>query len=67
MKLLEGNFELFTDEEKSNYEHIISSIGNNQIQVIDPELIYGRLSDNIGYNRITNRLFSHLVITRLYI
>ncbi|MDH6353867.1 hypothetical protein M2132_000184 [Dysgonomonas sp. PH5-45] len=66
LKQLEGNLELFTDEEESNYEHILSSISNNQIQVIGPELIYGRLFDKIGYNRIEAKLFRHLVITRLY-
>lgn len=66
LKQLEGNLELFTDEEESNYEHILSSISNNQIQVIGPELIYGRLFDKIGYNRIEDKLFRHLVITRLY-
>ena len=66
LKQLEGNLELFTDDEESNYEHILSSIGNNQIQVIGPELIYGRLFDKIGYNRIADNLFRHLVITRLY-
>jgi transposase len=66
LKQLEGNLELFTDEEESHYEHILSSIGNDQIQVIGPELIYGRLFDKVGYNRITDKLFRHLVITRLY-
>ena len=66
LKQLAGNLELFTDEEESNYEHIFSSLSNNQIQVIGPELIYGRLFDKIGYNRISDQLFRHLVITRLY-
>ncbi|NDV64909.1 IS1634 family transposase [Bacteroides sp. 224] len=66
LKQLEGNLELFIDEEESNYEYILSSISNNQIQVIGPELIYGRLFDKIGYNQIEDKLFRHLVITRLY-
>lgn len=66
LKQLEGNLELFADEEESNYEHILSSISNNQIQAIGPEPIYRRLFDKIGYNRIADKLFRHLVITRLY-
>ncbi|MDR2978896.1 MAG: IS1634 family transposase, partial [Bacteroidales bacterium] len=66
LKQLGGNLELFTDDEESHYEQILSSIGNNRIQVIGPEQIYGRLFDKIGYNWIADKLFRHLVITRLY-
>ncbi|WP_203558741.1 IS1634 family transposase [Bacteroides sp. 51] len=66
LKQLNGNLELFADEEETQYEHILSSISNNQVQVIGPELIYGRLFDKIGYDRIEDKLFRHLVITRLY-
>ena len=37
-----------------------------QIQVIGPELIYGRLYDKIGYSGINNEMFRHLVICRLF-
>jgi len=66
LKQYNGNLELFCDEQESQYETILSSITNNQIQVIGPELIYGRLFDKIGYNQIKDMLFRHLVITRLY-
>ena len=66
LKQYAGNLELFCDGEESQYETILTSITNNQIQVIGPELIYGRIFDKIGYNRIEDKLFRHLVITRLY-
>jgi len=58
--------ELFTDEEEATYDSIFSALGNDHIQVIGPELIYGKLFDRIGYNRINELMFRHLVITRLY-
>ena len=66
LKQYQGNLELFTDEEESQYSAILSGISNNQIQVIGPELIYGRLFDKMGYNQIQEEMFRHLVLTRLY-
>lgn len=36
-----------------------------KISVIGPELVFGKLFDHIGFNKIKNELFRHLVITRL--
>lgn len=36
-----------------------------QIQLLGPELILGKLFDEIGFNAISDELFRHLVITRL--
>lgn len=47
-------------------ESFLSGISNLQIQVIGPELIYGRLYDKIGYSGINNEMFRHLVICRLF-
>jgi len=66
LKQHQGSLELFTDEEESQYESILSNIGNHQLQVAGPELIYGRLFDKIGYNVIPEEMFRHLVLTRLY-
>jgi len=41
------------------------SISNNQIRTVGPELIFGKIYDKIGYNAIDDRLFRHLVISRL--
>lgn len=39
--------------------------GLKKIFVIGPELILGKLFDEVGYNQIPQELFRHLVITRL--
>ena len=39
---------------------------NSQVQVIGPELVFGKIYDSIGFNQIENELFRHLVITRLF-
>ncbi len=66
LKQLQGNLDLFVDEEESVYELILSNLSNDHIQVAGPELIYGKLFDKIGFNKIEEPMFRHLVITRLY-
>lgn len=39
--------------------------GIEQIRLVGPELILGKLFDEIGFNKIKDDLFRHLVITRL--
>lgn len=36
-----------------------------QLKLVGPELLLGKIFDDIGFNAITNELFRHLVITRL--
>lgn len=57
---------LFSDREELFLDEFISRLSNSQLQVIGPELIFGSLYDKIGYNRISDELFRHLVITRLF-
>jgi hypothetical protein len=58
---------LFADEDEVRLEDFLSTISNTQVQVIGPELIFGRLYDRIGYCAIKTELFRHLVISRLFI
>ncbi len=53
-------------EEDSAFASFMSSISNAQLRIIGPELIFGSLYDKIGYNKIENEMFRHLVITRLF-
>jgi transposase len=39
--------------------------GLKQVQVIGPELVLGKLFDEIGFNQISDKLFRQLVIARL--
>lgn len=53
----------------SDYDSIFSSIHQEQVRLVGPELVYGTLFDRIGYNRVKTGdmdLFRSLVITRLY-
>jgi transposase len=58
--------ELFVDEDEVRIEDFLSTINNTEIQVIGPELIFGRLYDKIGYSAIKSELFRHLVVSRLF-
>lgn len=57
---------MFINKEDAFLESYLDSLNNSQIQVIGPELIFGKIYDTIGFNQIDNDLFRHLVITRLY-
>lgn len=39
--------------------------GLKKVQVIGPELILGKLFDEIGFNQISDEMFRHLVLSRL--
>lgn len=56
----------FHDPFEDGLEQFLSGISNTHIQVIGPELIYGRLYDRIGYGELHNDMFRHLVICRLF-
>lgn len=60
---------LFAPEGAAEYDSIMASIGQNQLRLVGPELIYGRLFDKIGFNSVqtsNNDIFKSLVVTRLY-
>jgi hypothetical protein len=58
--------ELFADEEEVHLEDFVATLQNTQVQVIGPELIFGCLYERIGYGKIKNELFRHLVVSRLF-
>jgi len=58
--------ELFAEEDDVRLEDFLSTINNTEIQVVGPELIFGRLYDKIGYGVINNAMFRHLVVSRLF-
>jgi transposase len=57
---------MFIYRDDAFLESFLGLLNNSQIQVIGPELIFGKIYDAIGFNRIDNDMFRHLVITRLY-
>ena len=58
---LDLNFDI--DREKELFDLFFKGI--NKISLVGPELILGKLFDEIGFNGIKDELFRHLVITRL--
>ena len=66
VQMLEGSGSLFIDKDDVKLESFISSLSNDSIQVIGPELIFGKIYDSIGFSKIESDLFRHLVITRLF-
>jgi transposase len=62
---IEGQPKLFVSETDTIVEYIFSSISNSNIRTVGPELIFGKIYDNIGYNKIKEQLFRHLVLARL--
>jgi transposase len=57
--------ELFVFENDELIETTLSSLSNDCIRTVGPELIFGRIYDYIGYGKIKDDLFRNLVISRL--
>jgi transposase len=56
---------LFPSETDELISSVLSSLSNSNIQTVGPEIIYGKIFDHIGFNKIGADLFRHLVISRL--
>lgn len=56
---------LFSYESDLAIEQALSSLSNNDIRTVGPEIVFGRIYDSIGFNQISEELFRHLVIARL--
>ena len=46
-------------------ESFLETLSNSSIRVIGPELIFGKLFEQIGLNKVEDKMFRHMVITRL--
>lgn len=66
LQRIEGTSSLFVNRDDAKLEIFISTLKNSQVQVIGPELIFGKIYNAIGFNHVESDLFRHLVITRLY-
>jgi transposase len=66
LQKLDGSSSLFINRDDAKLESFISDLSNSQVQVIGPELIFGKIYDTIGFNQVESDLFRHLVITRLF-
>lgn len=56
---------LFISEQDTLVDQVMGSLSNASIKTIGPELIFGKIYDYIGFDKLDEELFRHLVIARL--
>ena len=56
---------LFGFDKDEAVEQAFSILENSNIRTVGPELIFGKIYDYIGFNKIKEEMFRHLVISRL--
>lgn len=44
--------ELFIQDDAAAYDAVFAGIGQNQLRLVGPDLIYGRLFDKIGFGAV---------------
>lgn len=56
---------LFGFDKDEAVEQALSMLENSSIRTVGPELIFGKIYNHIGFNKIKEDMFRHLVISRL--
>jgi transposase len=56
---------LFVSEEDAAIDQAFALLNNASIRTVGPEIIFGKIYDNIGFGAVNEELFRHLVIARL--
>ena len=59
----QGEFDFLLGDDVRYYQSVYENI--QQVQLLGPELVLGKIFNEIGFNVIPEELFRHLVITRL--
>jgi hypothetical protein len=57
--------ELFESRNDKIVEQVFGALQNSSIKTVGPELVFGRIFDHIGFSKIKENMFRHLVIARL--
>jgi transposase len=65
IKQLKKQTELYESDQDILFEQTMSNLHNASIRTVGPELIFGKIYDQIGFNLIQEELFRHLVIARI--
>lgn len=65
LSLLQGFQPLFVSQQDTAIEGFLNTLTNSNVQVIGPELVFGKIYDSIGFGVIEQQLFRHLVVSRL--
>jgi hypothetical protein len=64
-ELCYGKNQLFLSEENELVERMMQSLSNSNVGTVGPALVFGRIYDFIGFGKIGEDLFRHLVVSRL--
>ncbi len=56
---------LLFPEPKSAKAQLVGEIGNDDIRICGPYVVFGRIFDSLNFNQITDSLFRDLVISRI--
>lgn len=56
---------LFAEERDVWAEGFVRSLGNEQVRMVGPELVFGKRYDAIGYGAVGDELLRHMVVARL--
>jgi transposase len=62
---LTGQSKLFVSQKDISVEALFATLSNSSVRMVGPELIFGKIYNDIGFNQIKEDLFRHLVISRL--
>ncbi len=62
---LRGQERLFVSEGDTLMEKAFGGLANANVQTVGPEIIFGKIYDAMGFCKIEEELFRHLVIARL--
>jgi transposase len=67
IKRQSGQYDLFPEDQHDTAVILdfVNTLHNASIRTVGPELVFGRLFDEIGFNAIPERLFRDIVIARL--
>ena len=65
IKEMSNQLELFESNNDRLIDQVFETLQNSNIQTIGPELIFGKIFDHIGFNKVENDMFRHLVISRI--
>jgi transposase len=56
---------IFVSKQDTIIEKVFSELSNASIRTVGPEIVFGKIYDHIGFNKLEEDLFRHLVIARL--
>lgn len=65
IKKIKNQLELFESKNDKVVEQVFEALQNSSVRTVGPELVFGKIFDHIGFNKIKEEMFRHLVISRL--